>query len=62
MTRANATWPGWSERGFTGTFEDYVAEKFPSSQAGDFAVLEAGIVCEDTYIEQGDTGPSSTTR
>ena len=54
VTRAIATWPGWSERGFTGTFEDYVAERFPSSQAGDFAVLEAGIVSEDTYIEQGE--------
>ena len=30
-----------------------MADKFPSSQAGDFAVLEAGIVSEDTYIEQG---------
>ena len=37
----------------TGTFEDFVAEQFPSSQAGDFAVLEAGIVSEETYIEQG---------
>src|SRR6478735_6641731 len=54
VTRAFASWPGWSEPGFTGTFEDYVAEKFPSSQAGDFAVLESGVVSEDTYIEQGD--------
>ena len=55
MTRANATWPGWpGEPGFTGTFEDCVAERFPSSQAGDFAVLEAGIVSEETYIEQGE--------
>ncbi len=45
------TWPG--EPGFTGKFEDYVAEKFPSSQAGDFAILEAGIVSEETYVEQG---------
>ena len=30
-----------------------MAERFPSSQAGDFAVLEAGIVSEETYIEQG---------
>ena len=34
-------------------FEDFVAERFPSSQAGDFAVLEAGIVSEETYVEQG---------
>ena len=46
---------GWTgEPGFTGTFEDFVAERFPSSQAGDFAVLEAGIVSEETYIEQGE--------
>ena len=49
-----ATWTDLlGEPGFTGTFEDFVAERFPSSQAGDFAVLEAGIVSEDTYIEQG---------
>ena len=54
MTRAIATWPGWpGEPGFTGDFEDFVAERFPSSQAGDFAVLEAGIVSEETYVEQG---------
>ena len=54
MTRAFASWPGFTERGFTGTFEDFVAERFPSSQAGDFAVLEAGIVSEETYIEQSE--------
>ena len=54
VTRAIATWNGWSEPGFTGTFEDFVAERFASSQAGDFAVLEAGIVSEETYIEQGE--------
>ena len=54
VTRSNATWPTWpGEPGFTGDFEDFVAERFPSSQAGDFAVLEAGIVSEETYIEQG---------
>jgi len=54
VTRANATWEGWpGEPGFDGSFEDFVAERFPSSQAGDFAVLEAGIVSEETYIEQG---------
>ena len=55
VTRAIASWPDWpGEPGFSGSFEDYVAEEFPSSQAGDFAVLEAGIVSEETYIEQGD--------
>jgi 2',3'-cyclic-nucleotide 2'-phosphodiesterase (5'-nucleotidase family)/predicted AlkP superfamily phosphohydrolase/phosphomutase len=55
VTRANASWPSWpGAAGFTGTFEDWVAERWPSSQAGDFAVLEAGIVSEETYIEQGE--------
>ncbi|MDA0167871.1 alkaline phosphatase family protein [Solirubrobacter taibaiensis] len=54
VTRALATWPGFSQSGFTGSFEDYIADKFPSSQAGDFAVLEAGTVSEDTYIEQSE--------
>jgi 2',3'-cyclic-nucleotide 2'-phosphodiesterase (5'-nucleotidase family) len=54
VTRAIATWPTWpGEPGFSGDFEDFVAERFPSSQAGDFAVLEAGIVSEETYVEQG---------
>ena len=39
---------------------DFVAERFPSSQAGDFAVLEAGIVSEETYIEQGEYWEKST--
>ena len=54
VARANASWLGWSEPGFTGDFEEYVAQKFPTSQAGDFAPLEAGIVSEETYIEQGE--------
>jgi 2',3'-cyclic-nucleotide 2'-phosphodiesterase (5'-nucleotidase family) len=54
VTRANATWPSWpGEPGFTGDFAEFVAQRFASSQAGDFAVLEAGIVSEDTYVEQG---------
>lgn len=53
VTRAIATWPNWpGEPGFTGSFEDFVAERFPSSQAGDFAVLESGIVSEETYVQQ----------
>jgi 2',3'-cyclic-nucleotide 2'-phosphodiesterase (5'-nucleotidase family)/predicted AlkP superfamily phosphohydrolase/phosphomutase len=53
VTRAIAIWPTWTgEDGYT-NFEDWVADKFPSSQAGDFAVLEAGVVSEDTYMEQG---------
>ena len=55
VTRAIATWPNWTgEPGYPtpDRFEDFVAERFPSSQAGDFAVLEAGIVSEETYVQQ----------
>lgn len=53
--RANARWAGWpGEPGFSGDFAEYLAQTFPSSTAGDFAVLEAGIVSEETYIEQGE--------
>jgi 2',3'-cyclic-nucleotide 2'-phosphodiesterase (5'-nucleotidase family) len=53
VTRAIATWPTWpGEPGFTGTFEDYIAERFPSSQGGDFAIVESGITSEETYAEQ----------
>jgi hypothetical protein len=54
VARANATWPTWpGDPGFTGDFEEFIAQKFPSSMAADFAVLEAGIVSEETYVEQG---------
>ncbi len=54
VTRANATWAGWpGETGFSGDFAEYVAQKYPVSTAADFAVLEAGIVSETTYVEQG---------
>jgi len=54
VARAIASWPTWpGEPGFTGAFDEYIAQKFPSSTAADFAVLEAGIVSEETYIEQG---------
>jgi len=53
VTRAIATWPGWTEPGFTGDFDEYVAQRFPTSTAADFAILEAGIVSEETYVEQG---------
>ena len=53
VTRGNATWPTWpGERGFAGDFEEFVAVAFPTRTAGDFAVLEAGIVSEETYVEQ----------
>jgi 2',3'-cyclic-nucleotide 2'-phosphodiesterase (5'-nucleotidase family) len=54
VTRAIAVWPTWpGESGFSGDFGEYVAQKFPTSTAADFAILEAGIVSENTYVEQG---------
>jgi 2',3'-cyclic-nucleotide 2'-phosphodiesterase (5'-nucleotidase family)/predicted AlkP superfamily phosphohydrolase/phosphomutase len=54
VSRANATWPTWpGERGFTGDFAEFVAQRFPTSNAGDFAILEAGIVSEETYVDLG---------
>lgn len=54
VTRANATWSSWpGEAGFSGDFAEYVAQRFPTSTAADFAILEAGIVSEETYVEQG---------
>ena len=54
VTRATATWPTWpGEPGFTGDFAEFLAQRFPTSTAADFAVLEAGIVSEETYVEQG---------
>lgn len=53
VTRAIAAWPGWAgDQGFT-EFDEFVAQKFPTSTAADYAVLEAGIVSEETYVEQG---------
>lgn len=54
VSRANATWVNWpGEPGFSGDFAEYVAQKFATSTAADFAILEAGIVSEQTYVEQG---------
>ena len=54
VSRALATWPTWGgEPGFTGSFEEYLAKTFPTSTAADFAILEAGVTSEDTYVEQG---------
>ncbi len=54
VERAIATWPTWAgEPGFTGDFEEYLAQRFPSATGADFAVEEAGIVSEETYVEQG---------
>ncbi|MFL5724893.1 MAG: alkaline phosphatase family protein [Chloroflexota bacterium] len=54
VSRAIATWQAWpGETGFTGDFAEYLAQTFPTSTAADFAVLEAGIVSEETYVQQG---------
>ena len=54
VTRAIASWPTWKgEPGFTGDFAEYLAQKFPTSTAADFAILEAGVTSEETYVEQG---------
>ena len=50
-SRPGPAWPG--EPGFTGDFAEFLAQKFPTSTAADFAVLEAGVVSEETYVEQG---------
>ncbi|HSK34081.1 MAG TPA: alkaline phosphatase family protein, partial [Propionicimonas sp.] len=53
VTRAIATWPNWAgDAGYT-DFAEFLAAKFPTSTAADFAVGEAGIVSEDTYVQQG---------
>ena len=53
VSRATATWPGFSEPGFTGDFAEFLAQRFPTSTAADFAILESGITSEETYVEQG---------
>ena len=54
VSRAIATWPTWAgESGFSGDFAEYLAQKFPTSTAADFAILEAGVTSEETYVQQG---------
>jgi 2',3'-cyclic-nucleotide 2'-phosphodiesterase (5'-nucleotidase family)/predicted AlkP superfamily phosphohydrolase/phosphomutase len=53
VSRATASWPGFSEPGFTGDFAEFLAQRFPTSTAADFAILESGITSEETYVEQG---------
>jgi 2',3'-cyclic-nucleotide 2'-phosphodiesterase (5'-nucleotidase family)/predicted AlkP superfamily phosphohydrolase/phosphomutase len=54
VSRAIASWPSWpGEPGFTGDFAEFLAQKFPTSTAADFAILEAGVTSEETYVEQG---------
>ena len=54
VSRALASWPTWpGASGFTGDFEEFLAQRFPTSTAADFAILEAGVTSEETYVEQG---------
>jgi 2',3'-cyclic-nucleotide 2'-phosphodiesterase (5'-nucleotidase family)/predicted AlkP superfamily phosphohydrolase/phosphomutase len=52
IARVNATYNALGPAG-SAAFEETLAHDFPTSTAGDFAPLEAGIVDEDTYVEQG---------
>jgi len=52
IARVNATYNQLGPAG-SAAFEQTLADDFPTSTAADFAPLEAGIVDEDTYVEQG---------
>jgi 2',3'-cyclic-nucleotide 2'-phosphodiesterase (5'-nucleotidase family)/predicted AlkP superfamily phosphohydrolase/phosphomutase len=52
IARLNATYNALGAAG-SAAFEETLASQFPTSTAADFAPLEAGIVDEDTYVEQG---------
>ena len=52
VQRANATYLALGAAGST-DFEEKLNRDFPTSTAADFAPMEAGIVDEDTYVEQG---------
>jgi 2',3'-cyclic-nucleotide 2'-phosphodiesterase (5'-nucleotidase family)/predicted AlkP superfamily phosphohydrolase/phosphomutase len=52
VQRANATYNALGPVG-SADFEETLNRDFPTSTAADFAPLEAGIVDEDTYVEQG---------
>ena len=52
VARVNATYNALGAAG-SSAFEEKLAADFPTSTAADFAPLEALIVDEDTYVEQG---------
>jgi 2',3'-cyclic-nucleotide 2'-phosphodiesterase (5'-nucleotidase family)/predicted AlkP superfamily phosphohydrolase/phosphomutase len=52
VQRANATHNALGTAGST-AFEETLNRDFPTNTAADFAPLEAGIVDEDTYVQQG---------
>ncbi len=56
IARSNATYNGCTYAPGCSTplgFEETLARDFPSSTAADFAPLEAHIIDEDSYVEQG---------
>jgi 2',3'-cyclic-nucleotide 2'-phosphodiesterase (5'-nucleotidase family) len=56
IARSNASYDGCTYAvGCSGPlgFEETLNDRFPTPTAADFAPLEAGIVDEDTYVEQG---------
>ena len=54
VARANATYLGCTDGpDCSAAFEETLNADFPSSTAADFAPLEAGIIDEVTYVEQG---------
>jgi 2',3'-cyclic-nucleotide 2'-phosphodiesterase (5'-nucleotidase family) len=52
IARVNASYNALGPAG-SAAFAETLASQFPTSVAADFAPLEAGIVDEDTYVEQG---------
>jgi 2',3'-cyclic-nucleotide 2'-phosphodiesterase (5'-nucleotidase family)/predicted AlkP superfamily phosphohydrolase/phosphomutase len=52
VQRATATYNALGPAG-SADFEEKLNADFPTSTAADFAPMEAGIVDEDTYVEQG---------
>jgi 2',3'-cyclic-nucleotide 2'-phosphodiesterase (5'-nucleotidase family)/predicted AlkP superfamily phosphohydrolase/phosphomutase len=52
VQRGNATYNALGPAG-SADFEETLNRDFPTSTAADFAPMEAGIVDEDTYVEQG---------
>jgi 2',3'-cyclic-nucleotide 2'-phosphodiesterase (5'-nucleotidase family)/predicted AlkP superfamily phosphohydrolase/phosphomutase len=52
VARANAQYLALGSAG-SAAFSETLNSQFPTSTAADFAPLEAGIVDEDTYVEQG---------
>src|SRR4029453_9165688 len=52
ISRVNATYNALGAAG-SAAFEEKLAHDFPTPTAADFAPLEALIIDEDTYVEQG---------